>query len=283
MAQPRVFISHASPDMSFANRLAEDLRGSGADAWLDSSHMASGDFVARINDALANRDVVVLVLSPAAIQSSWVSQEFNAAIARTQQGLMRPPIVVMARPCRVADIPPLWTVYHRYDASNDYQGALHGVARELGLNTPTPVMNAMASARPGRAARMPRSPSGRWSPSYVMTAIAAAIALICLLWFGAGNLYVTAPEMYGLPLVLAFAFGAGGWLAAAIQMSLLKQWVWLGLLLIGALCYITGLGVGYHFFIRGGYVSGLAALEYILPIGTLVTAFFGPTVARKGS
>lgn len=129
MSMPRIFLSHSSDDAVFASQLSNDLRSHGADVWLDSSHMAAGDFIARINQALQGRNVVVLVLSPAAIRSTWVTQEFNAAIARSHQGLMRPPLVIMAQPCPLADIPPMWTVYHRYDATQNYQGALNGLLK----------------------------------------------------------------------------------------------------------------------------------------------------------
>src|SRR5689334_3959028 len=99
MTMPRIFISHSSEDAAFANRLSNDLRSHGTDVWLDSSHMSAGDFIARINQALQGRDVVVLVLSPAAIRSNWVTQEFNAAIARNHQGFMQAPLVILAQPC----------------------------------------------------------------------------------------------------------------------------------------------------------------------------------------
>lgn len=134
MAMPRIFVSHSSDDAAFANRLSNDLRTHGADVWLDSSHMASGDFIAHINQALQQRDVVILALSPAAIRSNWVAQEFNAAIARSHQGFMRAPLVVLARACPLADIPPMWTVYHRYDATQDYQNALNGILQALGMH-----------------------------------------------------------------------------------------------------------------------------------------------------
>src|SRR5262245_37731723 len=77
--QPRVFVGHATADSKIAERFSVDLRLRGADVWLDSSHMGSGDFVARINRAL-ERDVLIVMLSPSAIKSPWVQQEVNAAI-----------------------------------------------------------------------------------------------------------------------------------------------------------------------------------------------------------
>jgi TIR domain len=87
MDSPAVFISHASSDGEIAVRCAEDLRERGADVWLDATHAGPGNFVARINQAL-RRDVLVLVLSPAAIHSPWVQQEMDAAIVRSNRHLL---------------------------------------------------------------------------------------------------------------------------------------------------------------------------------------------------
>ncbi|HEY1390437.1 MAG TPA: toll/interleukin-1 receptor domain-containing protein [Ktedonobacterales bacterium] len=154
MTMPRIFVSHSSEDAAFANRLSNDLRSHGADVWLDSSHMASGDFIAGINQALQQRDVVILILSPAAIHSAWVTQEINAAIARSHQGLMRQPLIFVAKSCPPEEIPPLWTVYRRYDATQDYDGALKGVLQAL---TPNKVA-AIAPAAPTVPVRTPLSP-----------------------------------------------------------------------------------------------------------------------------
>jgi hypothetical protein len=138
MAALRLFISHAQADTVFAQRLSDNLRQLGADAWLDASHMGSGDFVGHINAALQNCDVVILVLTPMALASKWVHLEVDAAIARERAQLMKPMIVVMAEPTSIESIPPLWNIYHRYDATHDYAGALYGVATELSLTIPTP-------------------------------------------------------------------------------------------------------------------------------------------------
>lgn len=134
MTTPRVFVSHASSDVAFATNLGRDLRQLGADVWMDSSHLGAGDFVDRINDALQRSDVFVLVLTPAAVASQWVRQEMNAAITREKQGLLRALFVVMAEHCPLGVIPPLWTVYNRYDATADYTSALYSAAEKMGLH-----------------------------------------------------------------------------------------------------------------------------------------------------
>lgn len=132
----RVFISHATENVAFAEQLARDLRRAGADVWLDTSHIGPGDFVARISEALNNRDVLVLVLSPAALRSQWVPDEVNAAIVRYKQGFMQAPVIVLAQPVSLRDIPGVWTVYHRIDATREYGDALPHIVQALKLTMP---------------------------------------------------------------------------------------------------------------------------------------------------
>jgi len=137
MANPiRVFLSHATEDTKVAERIADDLRAAGADVWLDSTHLGPGDFVASINRALDQRDVLVLVLSPAAIRSSWVPDEMDAAIVRYKQGLMQSPVIAEIRSVPVKDIPSLWTIYSRTDFTRNYDRGMAHLFHALHLPVP---------------------------------------------------------------------------------------------------------------------------------------------------
>ncbi|WIG60021.1 MAG: hypothetical protein OJF49_002769 [Ktedonobacterales bacterium] len=143
MSQLRVFISHAKENTAFAEWLASDLRRAGADVWLDASHLVGpGDFLDRINRALSNRDILVLVLSPAALASKWVPDEMHAAILRYKDGFMGAPLVVVAQSVPLQDIPPLWAVYNRIDIPRDYRGdyqaSLPSVLKALSLKLSLP-------------------------------------------------------------------------------------------------------------------------------------------------
>jgi TIR domain len=131
MSEPRIFLSHAEEDNAFAERLAHDLRAHDLDVWLDTSHITGGDILDRINKALVGRDLLLLVLSPAALTSDWVPAEVNASIMRSKQKYMRDPVVVIARSVPLKDIPPLWTVYSRIDATRDYDAELPNVLRAI--------------------------------------------------------------------------------------------------------------------------------------------------------
>src|SRR5690348_13119768 len=92
----RVFLSHASEDAIFAERLANDLRQSGADVWLDTADLRHGNFLQRINEALASCDWMVLVLTPAAIRSQYVQMEVYAALGLVAQRRMQGVIPVVS-------------------------------------------------------------------------------------------------------------------------------------------------------------------------------------------
>jgi hypothetical protein len=131
---PLVFVSHSHKDEDFTKQLVTDLRRAGADVWVDMTDVTHDDFVKRINAGLKGREWFILVMTPAALQSDWVQLEVNAAIGLVMQKKMRSIIPVVARPCDLDDIPPLWAAYHRYDATHNYSAALAHLLQVLGLS-----------------------------------------------------------------------------------------------------------------------------------------------------
>jgi hypothetical protein len=78
----RVFISHSTQDRWVASRISDDLRRRGIETFLDAKDIETGDTVARsIQSSLADCDELLLLLSPAAIQSPWVLLEVGGAKA----------------------------------------------------------------------------------------------------------------------------------------------------------------------------------------------------------
>jgi len=76
----KAFISHSSKDADFVHRLATDLRvHEGIDAWWDRWEINPGDKIPdRIEEALCEADVFILVLSPDSVSSPWVEYERQA-------------------------------------------------------------------------------------------------------------------------------------------------------------------------------------------------------------
>jgi hypothetical protein len=99
---PRIFVSHSKEDAAFAERLVDDLRAHDLDVWLDATHITGGSFIDRINRALSERDVVLLILSPAALAPPWVRDEVNTnkgpAIA-PRRGALSGPLRILGPVC----------------------------------------------------------------------------------------------------------------------------------------------------------------------------------------
>lgn len=75
------FISYSWQDKEFAASLHDDLQDVGVRCWLDEKEMRAGDRLAdQIDRAMQAHDKVLLVLSQASVQSTWVRLELRNAL-----------------------------------------------------------------------------------------------------------------------------------------------------------------------------------------------------------
>ena len=78
----KVFLSHSTKDKEFVQRLAAALDGADFTPWLCEVDIDRGEnFVARINEGLAQSDLALLVWSPDAAKSAWTEQEWTSLLA----------------------------------------------------------------------------------------------------------------------------------------------------------------------------------------------------------
>ncbi len=122
----QIFISYAQPDETFAVRLASDLRQGGAQIWIDVQDAEPGRNWARsIERALAASQMMIVVLSPAALETAHVMVEWQAYLEAH-----RPVIPVLARRC---DLPgPLRTRRPvDFTGHTRYSHALHDLTTRL--------------------------------------------------------------------------------------------------------------------------------------------------------
>ena len=126
-----VFISHDSEeDGQFAHRLASDLKRLGVPVWIAPESIRPGEgWVDAINRGLEESSHVLVVLTPAAVESRWVKMETNVAIAQERQGRMEV-IPLDVKPCAV---PPLWSSYQTVSFRRDYDAGLGQLANMLGV------------------------------------------------------------------------------------------------------------------------------------------------------
>jgi len=80
------FISYASKDQVFAERLYIDLQSKGIRCWFAPEDMKIGDNIhTRIDESIRLYDKLLLVLSEHSLKSSWVEREVVAAFEKEQQ------------------------------------------------------------------------------------------------------------------------------------------------------------------------------------------------------
>lgn len=78
---PAAFCSYCREDSDFALRLAEDLKAAGASVWLDQLDIVPGQRWDRaVEDALANCPRMLVILSPASVNSTNVMDEVSFAL-----------------------------------------------------------------------------------------------------------------------------------------------------------------------------------------------------------
>jgi hypothetical protein len=123
------FFSYAHEDAEFALRLAKDLRAGGAAVWMDKLDIKLGQLWDRaIEDALAKCPQLLVILSPAAIESTNVMDEVSFALEERKTVL---PII--HRQCK---IPFRLRRLQRVDLTLNYDEGLGRLLETLGVATP---------------------------------------------------------------------------------------------------------------------------------------------------
>src|SRR5262245_57644781 len=78
---PRIFLSYARADSAFVLKLAKALQSAGTNVWLDQVDIRGGDFWERaVEEALKASSCLLVVLSPAAVASTNVTDEVSFAL-----------------------------------------------------------------------------------------------------------------------------------------------------------------------------------------------------------
>jgi hypothetical protein len=125
-ASRQIFISYAQDDEAFVTHLAEDLSQSGAKVWLDIRDAKPGRHWGRsIEHALSLSSMMIVVMSPCALESAHVAAEWQAYLEA-----YRPVIPVLVRPC---DLPGPLRSRHPVDFTRDrdYSRAVHQLITRL--------------------------------------------------------------------------------------------------------------------------------------------------------
>lgn len=98
-----VFVSHSSKDAYFVRLLARLLEFHGLDYWYSAKNLRAGDrFGASIDEAVKTADVMLLVVSEAAVRSEWVSYEVSSFRAIAPTGRIIPLLLSEVDPASLA-------------------------------------------------------------------------------------------------------------------------------------------------------------------------------------
>jgi hypothetical protein len=182
----QIYVGHAHEDAAVAHRLANDLRAAGWFTWIAPGSIQPGEkWVEGINRGLEESGVFVLLLSPAAVDSAWVTMETNAAIQSERQEAMRL-FPLLVRPCNP---PLLWQSYQWIDFTADYRTGLEQLLAQLeGKVVAAPVTPTAAAqdvgpqASPAAEVATPSPQPTRASRFPIWLPIAAVIAIaLCVL------------------------------------------------------------------------------------------------------
>lgn len=122
----QIFVSYMQDDETFVKRLVDDLNRSGANVWLDIRNARPGRHWTRsIEQALSESSMMIVVLSPAALESAHVAVEWQAYLEA-----YRPVVPVMVKRC---DPPGPLRTRRPIDFSREsnYQRAFHELSTRL--------------------------------------------------------------------------------------------------------------------------------------------------------
>ena len=118
----KVFVSHASKDKDFVDRLVSDLAARGVPVWYDKLDVRLGDSIpGKINSGISEAKYFLIVLSSAAVKSKWVQEELNAALMRQVASAGTFLIPVLVEDC---DVPPLLNHRRFADFRESYEAGL---------------------------------------------------------------------------------------------------------------------------------------------------------------
>lgn len=125
----KLFISYNIKDYTIASFLRTDLSNEGYEVWLDRWEISVGQsIVHEVNDALSKCDFMLLLLSNAALESFWVSTEWQAAFINE---IKKGKIVILPLLLEECEIPTLLQAKKYANFKNGYPRGLNQVKDAL--------------------------------------------------------------------------------------------------------------------------------------------------------
>jgi hypothetical protein len=124
----KVFLSYARPERELAKELASHLNQAGYHVWNTEEEILPGDnFAEKIAQALEDSDAMVVLLSPEAVESTWVRAEIDYALGSLNYAGRLVPVVVRPTP----DIPWILRTMNALHAGKDRAALGRRIIRQL--------------------------------------------------------------------------------------------------------------------------------------------------------
>jgi WD40 repeat protein len=99
-----IFLSYSSQDKQKVKQLAENLHDDGVCVWFDEWEIEPGDDIfSKMQEGISLSRILVLIMSPNAFGSDWVSLESNTVIFRDPMNKERRFIPVLIENCEIPD------------------------------------------------------------------------------------------------------------------------------------------------------------------------------------
>lgn len=152
----KVFISYSHQDQLFARSICYALRGAGVDVWYDEHDVEIGGLTPLIKHALQASDILIVLLSPSALASNWVSQEVSWYIQLQSADSSRKIIPIIASEVDPVKVWPTLQDLVRVEgpsgAALPHEKAILRLLEILGLGRPVEQENQPSRAQFGESA-----------------------------------------------------------------------------------------------------------------------------------
>ncbi len=146
------FLSHASANRTFVERLCEELRRHGVPFWYSTRNIAGAQqWHDEIGAALGRCDWFVLVLSPESVRSKWVKHELLFALnnARYEKRI----IPCLFKKCDVDKLSWTLSSFQFIDFSKSFEQGMRALLRVWLLGYKAPILE--TSRKPSGRSRHP--------------------------------------------------------------------------------------------------------------------------------
>ena len=89
-----VFISHSDKDKDLVRRVADVLRETGMEVWDDREILPGDNWAEKIAKALEESQAMVVLLTPEALDSKWMSWDIEYALGRASYNKRLIPVII---------------------------------------------------------------------------------------------------------------------------------------------------------------------------------------------